>query len=727
MSTSTATRLPGVPSLSWDDSRLLVESVVDYAIFMLDTEGRVATWNLGAAKIKGYTADEIVGQHFSKFYPVEDVAAGKPDLELEVATRLGRVEDEGWRIRKDGSRFWANVVITALRDEAHNLRGFGKVTRDLTERREAEALQRELVREQAGREAAEAAEARYRALSQRLEIVLEATVALGTSLVEGEMLSTLAGLLVPGLADWCSIYLLQGERLLDIASAHSHPERRAAREAYQRRYPPDPARAGGVWNVVRTGTPQVLNDLTDEVLARSTNDPEAQAMLRALGMTAALLAPIRVRTRIAGVIVLVSAESGRRYDMTDARLVEELGRRAGVALENAQLFGAAQDAARRAEDASRAKDEFLATVSHELRTPLGAILGWASLLKARTLDPSIAKPIEVIHRNAQAQVKIIDDILDVSRVITGKLRLEARPVDLISIARDAIEVVRPAADAKGIALEFMPAVEFCLLVADPDRLQQVVWNLLSNAVKFTDTGGAVRLSVSQEGSTVALRVADTGKGIEPSFLPHVFERFKQADSSTTRRVGGLGLGLALVRHIVELHGGDVAAHSDGVGKGAAFTVSLPVRAVIPSTPASPVPPIGTPTAYPLAGVRILVVDDEADARDLLATVLTQAGAAVKTAPSAAAGYEAFLSVPPDVLVSDIGMPGEDGFTFIRRIRALSPTAGGAVPAIALTAFAREEDRARALAAGFTTHLGKPVNPETLASGVAELATPKRRS
>lgn len=291
--------------------------------------------------------------------------------------------------------------------------------------------------------------------------------------------------------------------------------------------------------------------------------------------------------------------------------------------------------------------------------------------------------------------------------------------------REAIEVVRPSAGAKRIAIDFTPEMACCLLVADPERLQQVVWNLLSNAVRFTEPRGKIGVSLKMAGSRVLVEVSDTGQGIEPSFLPFVFDRFRQADSSMTRRVGGLGLGLALVRYIVELHGGKAEAFSEGRGKGAVFRVDLPVRATFPSSPAPDnevkVPSTPAQGCVALKGVRVLVVDDEADARDLIATVLMQAGAEVETADSAAEGMELFKRRPPDVLVSDVGMPEEDGFSFIERIRALSPDQGSRIPALALTAFARESDRARALRAGFTAHAGKPVEPSVLASAVSNLA------
>jgi len=319
--------------------------------------------------------------------------------------------------------------------------------------------------------------------------------------------------------------------------------------------------------------------------------------------------------------------------------------------------------------------------------------------------------------------------LDVSRVITGKLRLDAKPTDFVSIAREALEVVRPSAFAKHIDVEFCPLGDLCV-VGDPERLQQVVWNLLSNAVKFTEPGGKIRVSLSQEGSNVVLAVSDSGRGIAPEFLPFVFQRFKQADSSVTRRVGGLGLGLALVRHIIELHGGHVAATSDGIGRGSTFAVTLPIRAVLPKPTPSQPPPASAPQApipIVLRGVYVLVVDDEPDARDLIAAVLMEAGATVETARSAAEGLDAFRRFQPNVLVSDIGMPDEDGFSFMRRVRALPDAEGGRVPSLALTAFAHEEHRAKAIEAGYTAHIGKPVNPDALTIAVANLLAVAPRS
>lgn len=437
---------------------------------------------------------------------------------------------------------------------------------------------------------------------------------------------------------------------------------------------------------------------------------------RADGRPALLLVHLRPRAE-ANPFLLLSQKLTELNDEVARRVqVEEALRRSEAALRERVL---------EAESLNRTKDEFLATVSHELRTPLNAILGWAVLLRERHSDPALLKGLEVIHRNAVAQETIIEDILDVSRVITGKFLLETQPCELGGIVEEAIEVVRPSAVAKEIQLIFSRPDEACQLVADPDRLRQVIWNLLSNAVKFTGRGGSVRIDLQREGSQFALAVTDSGKGIEPQFLPYVFDRFRQADSSTTRKSGGLGLGLSLVRHICELHGGFAEAESEGDGKGSTFRIRLPIRAVAPAAPTERPRPSRSPEELPanqsLEGLRVLVVDDEADARELLALVLVEAGAVVRTADSAGEALRAVGTFRPQVLVSDVGMPGEDGYALVRRLRALGPDQGGAIPAVAVTAYTREVDRLQALSSGFTTHVGKPVSPEALVAAVAHLA------
>jgi PAS domain S-box-containing protein len=411
---------------------------------------------------------------------------------------------------------------------------------------------------------------------------------------------------------------------------------------------------------------------------------------------------------------------GTCTDIHDQKLAE---------VERIELLEREKSAREQAETANRLKDEFLATLSHELRTPLMAILGWTELLQSLDIDgEEVARGLETIERNARAQAQLIDDLLDVSRIISGKLRLDVQTLNLAEVIHAAIESVRTAAKAKEIDLQDSLDPTASRISGDSGRLQQVVWNLLLNAIKFTPAGGCVTVTLERIDGQVEIRVADTGQGIDPAFLPHVFDRFRQADASSRRSIGGLGLGLAIVRHLVELHGGSVAADSAGSSQGSTFTVRLPLVAVS-KTPAPDEPigdqglirPSGDFQLPHLDGIRVLVVDDEADARDLLNRALTRCGASVIQASSADEGVQLFQQSAPDVLISDIGMPGRDGFDFIRQIRELENSANRTVPAVALTAFARAEDRKRALHAGFQLHIAKHVIPSELLTIVASLA------
>jgi signal transduction histidine kinase/CheY-like chemotaxis protein len=378
-----------------------------------------------------------------------------------------------------------------------------------------------------------------------------------------------------------------------------------------------------------------------------------------------------------------------------------------------------------AEQALHAKDEFLSTLSHEMRTPLNAVLGWARILLDRqTLDHTLVqRALQVIERNATAQAKMIDDMLDMARIVSGKLRLEMKTMDFLSVVLAAVDVIMPSADAKQIEVRTQLDPKTPLIVGDQDRLQQVIVNLLSNAVKFTDIGGSIDVVLQMSGSEAALVVKDTGRGIDPAFLPHVFERFRQGDASSTRRHGGLGLGLALARDLVELHGGTVLAESPGEGQGATFTVRLPTM------PTAHVGSNGTRAATPapraLATIRVLLIEDEADSRDLARAALMRFGADVAAVSSSAEAVTKILSASPDtlphVVVSDIGMPVEDGFVFIRQLRSLSPERGGRIPAVTVTGYSTPADVDRALSAGFQMHLSKPVDPLALIEAVAKLS------
>jgi signal transduction histidine kinase/ActR/RegA family two-component response regulator len=383
------------------------------------------------------------------------------------------------------------------------------------------------------------------------------------------------------------------------------------------------------------------------------------------------------------------------------------------------------------EAANRAKDEFLAVCSHELRTPLTPILGWTRILRSQpTSDPTVKRALEVIERNVKAQGKLIEDLLDISRIVAGKLRLNLREMDLIEVIHAAVETVKPSAAAKNITLEVKLETTDATTFGDSDRLQQVVWNLLSNAVKFTHVKGHVVLSLQCTENQYEITVSDDGEGMSAEFLPHVFSRFAQADSTTTRSHGGMGLGLAIVRHIVELHGGWVKAESAGKEKGSRFTVSLPIATQAQSGDSGPhyrTPLAGKEAVPYLQDMQVLVVDDEADTCEFVAAALEQWGARVATAPSAGEAIAALDRLKPDVLISDIGMPGEDGYALIRRVRSRDRSHGGGIPAIALTAFARAEDRARILSEGFQMHVPKPVDPMELAAAVSQVAHTEEKS
>ena len=378
-------------------------------------------------------------------------------------------------------------------------------------------------------------------------------------------------------------------------------------------------------------------------------------------------------------------------------------------------------ARREAEVANGLKDDFLATMSHELRTPLNAVLGWAMLLREKRATAAMAeRGIEAIERNARIQARLIEDVLDVSRIVSGKLELDLSAVEVASAVRAAVDVVRAAADAKKVHLH-VDVEDVCVISADPTRLQQVVWNLVSNAVKFTPEGGRVDVSVRASGGRAVLEVRDTGAEIPPEFLPRVFDRFRQLDGSTTRRHGGLGLGLAIARQLVELHGGTLVAKSDGLGTGATFTVDLPGSCAESSTSVPrPRPSPGAADHAVLEGLRVLVVDDDADAREVVSLALQERGADVLHAGSAADGLAQAALQRPDVLICDIGMPGTDGYAMMRELRALPEVAGGRIPAIAVTGFARSEDVRRALESGFQRHLAKPVDLWKLVEALAKL-------
>jgi len=426
-------------------------------------------------------------------------------------------------------------------------------------------------------------------------------------------------------------------------------------------------------------------------------------------------------------------QSGRIDPLVDAgvlvgtvTIIEDVSDR--IASESAlrKQIEAQQLARSIAENALRAKDEFLSTLSHEIRTPLNAVLGWARILIARDeIDRNLLdRALRVIERNASAQARMIDDMLDMARIASGKLRLDMRPVDVVKVVLAAVDVIMPSAHAKHVALRTNLDVRTPSVLGDQDRLQQVIWNLLSNALKFTEPGGTIGVRLALNGRFVRIVVTDTGSGIDPEFLPHVFERFRQADASSSRRHGGLGVGLALVHDLIELHGGSVHAHSDGEGKGATFSIDLPTVPSQEIDDSTETEGLHQKSMESLAHVRVLLIDDENDARDLSQAVLEQCGAIVKSASSGAEALTVLRAATPEalphVIVSDLGMPTEDGYQLIRRIRALSPDLGR-IPAVAVTGYATSEDVQRALDAGFQLHISKPMDPASFVAAVADLA------
>jgi len=468
------------------------------------------------------------------------------------------------------------------------------------------------------------------------------------------------------------------------------------------------------------------SDIPLVVLTSGGGDVPANAeileMLSKTGNVTLIERPVRLMTLMSAIKSALRARR-RQYDIRD---YIEAEKRAAAELE--KLFTSERHARSEAETANRLKDEFLATVSHELRTPLNAILGWANLLRTGKLDGGkIQEALETVERNARSQAQIIEDLLDVSRIITGKLKLDIRPLAAAALVKSAVDSISPAAEAKDIVIKTNIADETTEIAGDSARLQQVLWNLLSNAVKFTPCGGTIEIGIKRENSNLVVSVGDTGSGIAPEFLPYVFDRFRQADGTTTRHFGGLGLGLAIVKHLVEQHGGSVRAESEGKGKGAVFILNLPLLSRLQKN--------GKPQnggiygennsdgaiEKSLAGLNVLVVDDEIDALELIKIFLETSGAQVSTAQSVSEALENIKQSAPDVIVSDIGMPGVNGYEFIENVRRLAPEKGGKIPAIALTAYARNEDRLEALRYGFQTHIAKPVEMNELITTVASLA------
>jgi PAS domain S-box-containing protein len=705
---------------SAEQMRRLLSAIVetsDDAIISSDLELKIRTWNAGAERMFGYSAAEVLGQDAMILSPTEHLDETRARFESFIAAPAPR-HFEAVRRTKDGRLIEVAITVSPITDEGGKLRGISAVMRDIG----ASKLAAATLREQS--EIIETVNRIGQAVAGELDQhkLVQAVTDAATELTGAHFGSFFYNVLDERGASYM-LYTLSG----------------VPREAFA--HFPMP-RATDLFGPTFRGEGTILIDDVKLDPRFGKNSPYFGMPEGHLPVTSYLAVPVISRSGEVYGGLFFGDSKEKAFTRRAARIVEGLAAQAAVAMDNARLYDAAQRARAEAEqvaeekerlyieaqESSRLKDEFLATVSHELRTPLTAILGWAHMLRTGQLNAdSSAKAFETIERNARTQAQLIDDLLDVSRIITGKLRIDVRPVDPNSFIEAAIESVKPAAEAKGVRVQRIMDTGVVTVSGDPVRLQQVVWNLLSNAIKFTPRGGRVQVRLERINSHIEIGVTDSGDGITPEFLPFVFDRFRQADGRTTRQHGGLGLGLAIVRHLVELHGGTVRAESPGGGQGATFTVLLPVAPVYQSTgqerrvhPAArdTLPSYDCPDR--LDGLKILVVDDEPDTRELLKAGIGQCGADVLVVGSASDALEAMKNAVPDLLISDIGMPDMDGYGLIRRVRELPAEDGGQVPAIALTAYARVEDRMQALRAGYQMHVPKPVEMAELLAVAASL-------
>jgi PAS domain S-box-containing protein len=641
----------------------------DDAIIGKNLNSIVTSWNFGAERIFGYTAEEMIGTSILRLIPLD-----RHEEEVKILSRIRRGERfdhfETIRLAKDGRKLNVSITVSPIKDFMGHVVGASKVARDITERKYAEERERHLLAEAA------TANNKFRAFFEQGPL-FAGIMALDGSIIEANRLSLEAcGYTreqVVGKRFWDCPWWRKSETLMQQIKLA----------------------------VAQTAAGQIFDAEMPYFVADGSQR-----------MVHLIVLPIKDET---GRVAFLAPTGS---DVTDLKRAES---------QRDDLLQAERAARTAAERASLLKDEFLATLSHELRTPLNGILGWSQIMQNKSADAEmIAQGLEVIERSARAQAQIIEDLLDMSRIMSGKVRLNVQRVDLSSIVQAAVETARPTAEAKGIRLQaIIDPLHGVVVSGDGNRLQQVLWNLLSNAVKFTPKDGRVQVLLERINSHLEISVIDTGEGIKPEFLPYVFDRFRQADASTSRSHGGLGLGLSIVKQLVELHGGSVGVKSDGPGLGSTFIVSLPITVVHGDPePAAErrhprLPPMRmTNVDVEIEGVRVLVVDDEIDARALLKRILEESRAIVTAAESAEEAIELLQAGKFDVLVSDIGMPGEDGYSLIKRVRSLGAAGGGDIPAIALTAYARSEDRIKAVTAGFQMHIAKPVETIELITMIA---------
>jgi len=662
---STAMVLMARAARRMQEERAHLASIVessDDAIITKNLEGIIQSCNGSAQRLFGYGPGELIGRSVTVLIPLEH-----QDEEREILQKLRRGERlehfETVRVAKDGRRIDVSLTVSPIRDRSGAVVGASKSARDITEQKRAN----------------EALAAQRQWLNRTLESIGDAVIATDS---HGRI--AFMNPVAERLTGWRSSDA-QGRNCDEVFRIVNE----ATRETVE----------SPVTRVLRLGTIVGLANGTRLIAADGSERPIDDSGAPILGADG----------KLSGVVLVFRDISERRR--TEAE-------RSAAGTERERLLESERAARSQAEQASRSKDEFVAMVSHELRTPLNAILGWAQILRGGADAATTRRGVEVIERNARTQQQLISDLLDMSRIISGKLRLDVQEVDLIAIIKAAIETTRPAADAKGIAVDCTLDPSVAATTGDPTRLGQCVWNLLSNAIKFTPQHGRVKVELGRSGSHVELRVSDNGIGIRPDFLPFVFERFHQADTSASRRSGGLGLGLAIVKQLVELHGGKVGVESGGEGQGSAFTMALPVRALRPAAAPNPA---GVERPTSLDRVQVLLVEDDDDNRDVLRRLLEHHRAEVLATGSAADALRILTTARPTILVSDIGLPEVDGYELIRRVRSRDAESNGRIPAIALTAHATADDRTKALRAGFQAHIAKPVEPGELVATIGSLA------
>ena len=679
------------------ESPVPINLSADEQIERLYETGYLAECNDVMARMYGFSrASELVGTRVTDLLPRNPANLDYLRAAVQAGYRL--TDRESQELDREGrTKYFLNNLVGIV--EGGALRRVWGTQRDITGRKRAEEAER---------------------------FLSDASNMFASSLDYEATLESVARLVVPGMADYCLVHMLEADGTIHrMIVAHQDPAREEAWREMQRRFPLDLNTPHTIAKVLRTGQPEIFPELTDEMLQAVIREPEEVRMLRAFNIKATMIMPLIARGRTLGALTFISAESARRYTDDDSALAAELARRAALAIDNARLY-------RRAQEANLAKDEFLSTLSHELRTPLTPIIGWVHMLSLGQLAPAdITHGLAIIGKNAQSLAHLINDLLDMSAILSGKMRIDTLPVSLDAVVREAIETVHPQAAKHNIRLELSPcatgAPEGMVVSGDRTRLVQVFWNLLMNAVKFSRADGRVRVICEIVEGGVRVHVDDEGEGITAEFLPHVFERFRQQDMSTTKAYGGLGIGLALVKSFVEAHGGTVSAASAGAARGSRFTVSLPLLVRAQPTLPAPSPAAAVPATGKAGEIEnachALIIEDAPDTLEMLRVAFAVRGFRTTVCATPEAALSIAANERFDIIISDIGLPNINGYELLPRLRRETPYLRD-VPALALTGYAAQKDVDAALAAGFSAHLAKPFDPATLAATVDALL--KRR-